>query len=152
MSGRRIFLLANTPVPWHECGGPRRGIIARPFHHQKRAMSNSKSAVIVKLAVASVPAVGPVVLFSVPIDPSAPPPGKLLFPGNGIWFVPAGYPKSTKYNISALHGKVIAHRSKNPRHGALKFANMTGREEGLVKIPGVREPGRRFMNTLSITA
>jgi hypothetical protein len=41
-------------------------------------MSNSKASIIVKLAVAAVLAVGLVVLFSVPIDPSAPPLGKLL--------------------------------------------------------------------------
>ncbi len=51
-----------------------------------------------------------VTLFSVPVDPSAPPLGKLLFPGNGIWLVPTGYPGSEKHTIEGLDSDVTIYR------------------------------------------
>ncbi len=53
---------------------------------------------------------GFVTLFSVPVDPSAPPLGKLLFPGNGIWLVPTGYPGSEKHTVRGLDADVEIYR------------------------------------------
>ncbi len=52
------------------------------------------------------------IAFSIPLDSSAPPLGKLLFPGGGLWAVPDGYPQSEAYQIDGLRDNVTVIRDQ----------------------------------------
>jgi len=62
-------------------------------------MDTPKKRSIVSLAIAIIPAVILVTAFAIPLDPGAPPLGRLLFPGSGIWKVPDKYPGSEHHRV-----------------------------------------------------
>lgn len=69
-------------------------------------MATARNKILPPLLIALVSAIALVAIFTIQLDPGAPPLGKLLFPGGGLWNVPDGYP-ATEELVAEQVGKRI---------------------------------------------
>lgn len=74
-------------------------------------MERVRKILLFKIVLAALFSVALIALFSIPLDPSAPPLGRLLFPGSGIWGVPSGY-SSEEWTIDGLTDDVTVYRDE----------------------------------------
>lgn len=67
---------------------------------------------VIKLFVVSGLALVVISAFSFQLDSAIPPLGGLLFPGNGVWDVPQGYPDQEGYSVDELNDEVTVYRDE----------------------------------------
>ncbi len=63
-----------------------------------------------KVIIAGVISIIIIIVFSIPLDPSIPPLGDFLFPGDGIWDVPGDYPEQEDFTVPDLLSDVTIYR------------------------------------------